>query len=59
MFDKQQHQVTQDKSPFSADKLYYHQESYSYICPMRQQMHYIGSTVKRTCTGFEQNIKKY
>lgn len=59
MFDKQQHQATQDKSPFSADKLYYQQESDSYICPMGQQMNYIGSTIKRTSTGFEQNIKKY
>ena len=26
---------------------------------MGQQMSYIGSTIKRTSTGFEQNIKKY
>jgi transposase len=59
MFDKQQHQVTKDKTPFSSDKLYYQKESDSYICPMGQQMKFIGEVKRKNSTGFEQTIKRY
>lgn len=59
MFDKQQHQVTKDKTPFSSDKLYYQKESDSYICPIGQQMKFIGEVKRKNSTGFEQTIKRY
>lgn len=59
MFDKQQHQVTKDKTPFSSDKLYYQKESESYICPIGQQMKFIGEVKRKNSTGFEQTIKRY
>ena len=59
MFDKQQHQVARDKTPFSSDKLYYQKESDSYICPIGQQMKLIGEVKRKNSTGFEQTIKRY
>jgi transposase len=59
MFDKQQHQVARDKTPFSSDKLYYQKESDSYICPIGQQMKFIGEVKRKNSTGFEQTIKRY
>lgn len=59
MFDKQQHQATKDKTPFSSDKLYYQKESESYICPIGQQMKFIGEVKRKNSTGFEQTIKRY
>lgn len=59
MFDKQQHQVARDKTPFSSDKLYYQKESDSYICPIGQQMKFIGEFKRKNSTGFEQTIKRY
>ncbi|RKR84049.1 IS4 family transposase [Mucilaginibacter gracilis] len=59
MFDKQQHENHNRKFPFAADKLFYNQERDCYICPMGQQMHFIGNYTRKTSTGFEQNIKRY
>lgn len=59
MFDKQQHKTTVDKTPFSPDKLYYQKESDIYICPIGQQMNYIGDITRKTSTGFEQTIRRY
>jgi len=59
MFDTQQHQATSDKTPFSVEKLFYQKEHDSYVCPMGQDMRYIGSIIKRTSTGYEQRIKRY
>jgi transposase len=59
MFDKQQDENHNSKHPFTADKLFYNQEKDCYICPMGQQMDYIGSTTKKTSTGFVQTLKRY
>lgn len=59
MFDKQQHKTTVDKTPFSSDKLYYQKENDTYICPIGQQMNYIGDIKRKTSTGFEQTIRRY
>lgn len=59
MFDKQQHDNYNSKQPFSSDKLYYNVEKDCYICPMGQQMNYIGDGKRKTSTGFEQTSKRY
>lgn len=59
MFDKEQNDNHNKKRPFAADKLFYNQEEDHYICPMGQQMNCIGTSTKRTSTGFEQTVKKY
>ncbi len=43
MFDKGQKENYGDKYPFAADKLFYNQQKDCYICPMGQQMNYIGN----------------
>ena len=58
-FDREQHGTTQDKKPFTADKLYYNQTEDYYVCPMGQHMHNAGTVTKKTKTGFEQTITKY
>ncbi len=55
MFDKEQN----SKHPFSQDKLFYNLEKDCYICPMGQEMHYIGDSKRKTATGFEQTSRKY
>ena len=59
MFDKQQDDNYNRKQPFSSDKLYYNLEKDCYICPMGQQMNYIGDGKRKTSTGFEQTSKRY
>ena len=59
MFDKQQDKNYNKKQPFSADKLFYNPEQDYYICPMGQQMSYIGDGKRKTSTGFEQTSKRY
>ena len=59
LFDKGQNDTYNKKSPFAADKLFYNGQLDVYICPMGQQMHYIGDTIKKTTTGFKQIYRSY
>ena len=59
MFDKEQHENHNSKFPFASDKLFYNKEKDCYICPMGQQMDFIGNYSRKTSTGFEQNVKRY
>jgi len=59
MFDKEQNENHNNKHPFAADKLFYNQEKDCYICPMGQQMNFIGTSTRKTSTGFEQTVKRY
>ena len=59
MFDKQQNKNYNSKYPFSQDKLFYNPDKDCYICPMGQEMHYIGDSKRKTTTGFEQTSRKY
>lgn len=59
MFDNEQHEAHNKKSPFAANKLFYNQQEDCYICPMGQRMRHIGTYTKETTTGFEQTIKRY
>lgn len=59
MFDKQQSEKYNNNKVFSAQKLFYNHEKDCYICPMGQQMDYIGNAKRITTTGFKQTSKKY
>ncbi len=59
MFDNEQNDNHHKKRPFAADQLFYNQEQDHYICPMGQQMNCIGTSTKRTSTGFQQTVKRY
>lgn len=57
LFDRQQNTNNQD--PFSTDKLFYNAQVDCFICPMGQQMNFIGESKRKTSTGFEQTSRKY
>ncbi len=59
MFDKEQNENYKNKFPFAPDKLFYNQQKDCYICPMGQQMDFIGTHIRKTSTGFEQTLKRY
>lgn len=59
LFDKQQSKNYNSKHPFRADKLFYNPEKDCYICPMGQEMDYIGDKIRKTTTGFEQTLRMY
>lgn len=59
LFDKQQNKTYNTKRLFSADKLFYHPQKDWYICPMGQQMDYIGNSKRKTTTGFEHTSRMY
>lgn len=59
MFDKEQNDNYNKKSPFAANKLFYNQQQDCYICPMGQQMNFIGIYTRKTTSGFEQTLKRY
>ena len=58
-FDRDQHEATKAKKPFSQDKLYYNEGGDYFICPMGQRMENEGTLIKKTSTGFEQTITRY
>lgn len=58
-FDRQQNQITRNKNPFAADKLYYNSQEDYYVCPMGQHMQLTGSFKRTTTMGYQQTIKKY
>jgi len=59
MFDKGQNENHNSKHPFAANKLFYDQEKDCYICPMGQQMDFIGTYIRTTGNGFKQSLKRY
>ena len=59
MFDKEQNDNYNKKSPFAANKLFYNQGQDCYIYPMGQQMNFIGTYARKTTSGFEQTLKRY
>lgn len=59
MFDKEQDEKHNSKYPFAANKLFYNQQKDCYICPMGQQMDFIGTAIRETSTGYEQTVKRY
>jgi len=58
-FDREQNQTIQSKKPFTSDKLHYNKEQDYYVCPMGQPMKNVGTSNKKTSTGFIQTITKY
>lgn len=59
MFDKQQNKNYNKKKSLTAENLYYNKEKDIYICPMGQEMQFIGETKKKNSSGFEQTMRKY
>lgn len=59
MFDKQQNARYNQKYPFAANQLFYNGQKDTYICPMGQNMDFVGTVKKRTTSGFEQQIRRY
>lgn len=47
------------KKPFAANRLFYNNETDTYYCPMGQAMENIGSYLRKTATGYEQEIDRY
>lgn len=58
-FDNEQSETYSKKSPFAAGKLFYNDQQDVYICPMGQQMNYIGELRNKTSTGFIQTYRRY
>jgi transposase len=58
-FDKNQGAKENKKTPFTVDMLYYDQQKNQYICPMGQAMNYIGSSARRTKSGYLQQYSLY
>lgn len=58
-FDRLQHKTTQQKHPFTADKLHHNAAGDYYVCPMGQHMNYMGAYSKITAAGYKQEVKKY
>ncbi|MFC3561998.1 IS1182 family transposase [Pedobacter jamesrossensis] len=59
LFDKEQDKNYNSKHSFGANKLFYNAHQDIYICPMGQKMEYIGNTIRKTSSGFEQVLRKY
>lgn len=58
-FDRQQSSGYEHKKTFAAHTLHYNKNKDCYYCPMGQPMHFMGTYVKTTAAGYNQNIKKY
>jgi transposase len=51
--------VAEDKTPFAPDKLFYNPDKDCFICPMGQEMNFIGHGKKTTSNGYEATVKRY
>lgn len=49
----------EDKTPFIPDKLFYNPDKDCFICPMGQQMDFIGIANKTTSNGYQSTYKQY
>lgn len=58
-FDRDQHEKTRSKKPYSTDKLIYDEEKDRYICPSGKTMKNIGSYGQVTKAGYRQTITRY
>ena len=58
-FDKGQNETYKNKYPFHVDRLFYNEQQDVYICPMGQQMEYIGDRNHKTSNGFMQTYRQY
>ncbi len=57
-FHKEQKKKYKD-NPFLVANLFYNKEKDFYVCPMGQRMEKIGSSKRKTKSGFEQNYSVY
>ncbi|MGC1632520.1 MAG: IS1182 family transposase [Gelidibacter sp.] len=57
-FDKEQRKKKNDKD-FTIDSLHYNSEKDCFICPMGQEMNYIGNIQRKTTNGYLQTLKRY
>lgn len=51
--------VVEDKTPFTPDKLFYNPSQDCFICPMGQEMNFIGHGKRTTSNGYELTVKRY
>lgn len=58
-FDQESKPSFEKKRPFHPNSLHYMTQEDAYICPMGQKMNFIGQTIRKTSSGFEQRISKY
>lgn len=58
-FEQEQKNKVNEKKPFTVDTLHYNVEKDCFICPMGQEMNYIGNSTRETKTGFKQSLKRY
>jgi len=59
LFNKKQKQSYRNKFPFHADQLFYDAQQDVYICPMGQQMGYIGDVKRKSGNGYVQTSRRY
>jgi transposase len=57
-FDKEQREGKKQKD-FSVDSLFYNSQKDCFICPMGQEMNYIGDIERKTSNGYKQQLKRY
>jgi len=58
-FDRQQHSGTKNKHPYTTDKLHYDKEHDQYICPKGKPMVNVGSYIRTTALGYQQQYNRY
>lgn len=58
-FDKEQRESKKKKKDFSVDSLFYNSQKDCFICPMGQEMSYIGDIERKTSNGYKQQLKRY
>ncbi len=47
------------KYPFHPNSLHYNEEQDYYVCPMGQKMHNMGTSKRKTASGYEQTYTRY
>lgn len=58
-FHKEQKAQKKNTKTGLTDNLYYNQEKDEYTCPMGQKMRRVGTRVRQTTTGYEQQYSQY
>jgi transposase len=53
-FDRNQNETIRINNPYTVDKLVYNEEKDQFICPSGKPMRHIGTSIRKTITGYEQ-----
>jgi transposase len=58
-FDRNQNETIRNRNAYSVENLVYNEEKDQFICPSGKAMTHVGTSIRKTTTGYEQALDYY